>query len=142
MEKPHKKLDVWKLGVEVVVLLYEETGRFPAEHRYGLTAQLRRASVSVVSNIAEGAARQTRREFVHFLHMAQGSASEIDTQLAVARRLGLIGDVAWNRLDTLLQRIDKMLSGLIRQQKASLPPTCKEDPAPYQPRLAPSRPHA
>jgi four helix bundle protein len=114
MEKPHKRLDVWKLSMELVSELYRVTGEFPAEERYGLVAQLRRAAVSVPSNIAEGAARNTKREFANFLHMAQGSISELDTQLEIAVALGYASRDGLASLVERLERIDKMLSGLIR----------------------------
>jgi four helix bundle protein len=114
MEKPHKRLDVWKLSMELVSDLYRVTGEFPAEERYGLVAQLRRAAVSVPSNIAEGAARNTKREFANFLHMAQGSISELDTQLEIAVALGYASRDGLASLVERLERIDKMLSGLIK----------------------------
>jgi four helix bundle protein len=118
MKKPHKKLDVWNAAMELVVAIYRTTESFPKEERFSLTDQIHRAALSVPSNIAEGAARQTRREFINFLHMAQGSLSELDTQLDAARRLGFLESQRWAALDVQVERIDKMLSGLIRHQKA------------------------
>jgi four helix bundle protein len=117
MRKPHKKLDVWKLSMDHAVQVYRVTERFPQEERYGITGQIRRAGMSIPSNIAEGAARQTRKEFVNYLHMAQGSLSEMDTLLELARRLELLSLEDWNTLDGDMERMDKMLSGLIRHQK-------------------------
>lgn len=117
MDKPHKKLDAWKLAMELVGRVYTLTGRFPSEERYGLTDQMRRAAVSVPCNIAEGAARQTRKEFVNFLHIAQGSLSELDTLSDVAVRLGYVDIREQEELDVLMERVDKTLSGLIRQQR-------------------------
>ena len=114
MEKPHKKLDVWNAAVELTSAIYRVTKGFPKEERFTLVDQLHRAALSVSSNIAEGAARQTKKEFINFLHMAQGSLSEMDTQLEIARRLGLLTQQQWEQLDERLARIDKMLSGLIR----------------------------
>lgn len=114
MEKPHKKLDAWKLAVELVTLVYRTTGTFPKDQRFSLTDQVRRAAVSIPSNIAEGAARQTDREFTNYLHMAQGSLSELDTQLEIAKRLGYLGESRWRGLDSQMDRIDKTISGLIR----------------------------
>ena len=116
MEKPHRKLDVWQMAMDLVTHIYRATESFPREEKYSLTDQMRRAAVSIPSNIAEGAARQTKKEFVNYLHMAQGSLSELDTQLEVARRLQFLGENDWGRLDTVIQRIDKMLTGLIRHQ--------------------------
>lgn len=88
MEKPHKKLDIWKLAVELVTEVYRVTNSFPVREVYSLTDQIRRAAVSIPSNIAEGAGRYTKKEFVNYLHMAQGSLSELDTQSEIARHLG------------------------------------------------------
>jgi four helix bundle protein len=117
MDKPHKKLDLWRAAMELAVTIYQVTDSFPREERYGLTDQVRRASSSVPSNIAEGAGRQTRKEFINYLHIAQGSLSELDTHLELARRLGYLGQDSWTALDEKVERIDKMLSDLIRHQR-------------------------
>lgn len=117
MDKPHKKLDVWKLSMQLVQDVYEISRKFPGEERFGLTDQVRRAAVSIPSNIAEGAARQTRKEFVNYLHMSQGSLSELDTLLEVALQLAYLVAKDWDALNTKMERIDKMLSGLIRHQR-------------------------
>jgi len=117
MEKPHKKLDVWKLSMDLVIDLYQITNSFPAKEMYSLTDQMRRAAISIPSNIAEGAARQTKKEFINYLHMAQGSLSELDTQLEIAMRLRYLGDQDVKELENKMQRVDKMLSGLIRHEK-------------------------
>ena len=112
--RPHRKLDVWNEAMDLVVVLYEITGAFPKTETYALADQLRRAAVSIPSNIAEGAARQTKKEFVQFLHIARGSASEIDTQLEVAHRLNYIGDEVKSEVNARLDAIGRMLTGLIR----------------------------
>ena len=117
MDKPHKQLDVWNSAMELCVDAFRATESFPKEQRFCLTDQIRRAALSVPSNIAEGAARQTKKEFTHFLHMAQGSLSELDTQLEVARRLDYLKPDDWKGLDSRVERIDKMISGLIRHQR-------------------------
>ncbi len=86
--KTHKDLDIWNLAIELVVKIYKDTKSFPKEEIYGLTSQLRRASVSVASNIAEGAARQSKEEFVRFVYYALGSLSEIETQIIIADKIG------------------------------------------------------
>ena len=116
MDKPHKKLDLWNAAMELAVDIYSATESFPKDKRYSLTDQIRRAAASVPSNVAEGAGRQTRKEFVNYLHMAQGSLSELDTQLELVRRLGYLGCDNWMIFDRQVERIDKMLSGLIRHQ--------------------------
>jgi len=118
--RPHRKLDVWKEAVEFVVAVYQATRSFPKTEQYALADQLRRAAVSIPSNIAEGAARQTKKEFVQFLYIAQGSASEIDTQLEVALKLNYIDESEKDRLDAKLDTIGKMLTGLIRSVKNEL----------------------
>ena len=90
MDKPHKRLDVWKLSMKLVTRIYRITQAFPGEERYGLVQQLRRAAISIPSNIAEGAARHGNREFRHFVTIARGSLSEVDTQLDIALRLGYL----------------------------------------------------
>ena len=113
MEKPHKKLDAWKLSMDLVVDIYQATDRFPSQEKYSLIDQIRRAAISIPSNIAEGAARQTKKEFTNYLHIAQGSLSELDTQIELARRLGFLDDESWRILDQRMVRIDKLISGLI-----------------------------
>ncbi|WDT75296.1 MAG: four helix bundle protein [Candidatus Manganitrophus sp.] len=115
LEKPHKKLDAWKLSVDLVTHLYKVTASFPKDEQYGLTNQIRRAAVSIPSNIAEGAARQTKKEFVNYLHIAQGSLSELDTQLEIAKQLVYLDPDQWKSLDEKMDRVDKMISGLIRR---------------------------
>ena len=114
MEKPHKKLEAWKQSMDLVVDIYKATNDFPHQEIYGITNQVRRAAVSIPSNIAEGAARQTKREFMNFLHVAQGSLSEPDTQMEIATRLGFIDSKRRHSLNEKMVPIDKMITGLIR----------------------------
>jgi len=88
--RPHYKLDAWKQSIELVEEIYAITTLFPKSEMYGLTSQLRRAAVSVPSNLAEGAGRNGAKEFAHFLSIAGGSLSEVETQLIIASRLGWI----------------------------------------------------
>jgi four helix bundle protein len=113
MEKPHKKLDAWKLSMDLVIDVYRETDKFPNRERYGLIDQIRRAAISIPSNIAEGAARHTRKEFINYLHIAQASLSELDTQVELARRLNYMDETSRNTVDTRMERIDKTITGLI-----------------------------
>jgi four helix bundle protein len=99
--------------MDLVIDVYRTTDRFPRQELYSLTDQIRRAAISIPSNIAEGAARQTKKEFSNYLHMAQGSLSELDTQLELARRLEYLDDKTWRILDQRMERIDKVISGLI-----------------------------
>ena len=117
MEKPHKKLDVWQAAMKSTTMIYKLTNKFPEEEKFGLVSQMRRAMISIPCNIAEGAARQGKREFKNFLSMAQGSLSELDTQLELAVLLGFISTGDIQEIGDQLLRIDKMLSGLIRSLK-------------------------
>lgn len=119
MDKPHKRLDAWKVAIDLVSEVYRVTDSFPTREVYSLSSQIRRAAVSVASNIAEGAGRHTKKEFVNYLHMAQGSLSELDTQSEIAKRLGYLSATTWAKIDAQMERIDKMLSGLIRHQSPS-----------------------
>jgi four helix bundle protein len=114
MEKPHKKLDVWQIAMKTTQMVYESTKGFPEEEKFGLVSQMRRAAVSIPCNIAEGAARQGKKEFKNFLSIAQGSLSELDTQFELAVLLGYLSDRKMNEITGQLMRIDMMLSGLIR----------------------------
>src|SRR3990167_391511 len=107
--KSHKDLLVWQKSLDLVENVYLLTEKFPQRELYGLSAQMRRAAVSISSNIAEGRSRGTRKDFTHFLHMAFGSASELETQLLIAKRLkyGKSHDVDESSL--LLLEVSKML---------------------------------
>jgi four helix bundle protein len=119
--KSHEDLDVWQLAMTLVEDVYRGTRSFPREEAFGLTTQIRRAAVSIPSNIAEGAARNGNKEFLHFLSVAAGSASEISTQLQIAKRLGLAEPQPLDDLVEKTARISKMLQGLIRVTKQDLP---------------------
>lgn len=111
----HKRLDVWQVSIEFVTDIYQLVRQFPNEEKYGLSDQLRRASVSIPSNIAEGAARQSNKEFLQFLYVALGSCAEVETQLVIARNL--------NFSDTQIlieknDRIKRMIQGLIKKRKS------------------------
>ena len=103
--------------MDLVLKVYKGTKRFPGSEAYGLINQIRRAAVSIPSNIAEGAGRRTKKEFIQFLFVARGSLSELDTQLEIANRLGYFPVQRWEGLDVDMVNIDKMISGLIRHQK-------------------------
>ena len=114
MNKPHKKLDAWTSAIDPAQLVYKTADKFPVKERYGLSSPIRRAAVSIPSNIAEGAARYSKKEFLQFLYIAKGALSELDTQLELAKRLKYVDENEWITLNELLERVDKMLSGLIR----------------------------
>jgi four helix bundle protein len=117
--KSHKDLDVWRLAVELATEVYRVTKSFPKEEQYGMVAQMRRAAVSIASNVAEGAARQGGREFAQFLHIALGSASELDTQLEIARRVDLAKPSTLDTLQASTTRVGQMLRGLTRSLRES-----------------------
>jgi len=114
----HKDLEVWRRAIDLAVVVYRVTGGFPDSEKYGLVSQMRRASVSVASNIAEGAARQSRKEFVQFLAMAAGSASELHTQVTISLRIGMGNADDLISLGKELDLIAKMLQGLMRSVRA------------------------
>jgi four helix bundle protein len=114
LEKPHKKLDVWQAAMRVAQMVYRLTNTFPSEERFGLVPQMRRAVISIPSNIAERAARQGKREFKNFVSMAQGSLSELDTQLELSVLLGYANREDLEGITTHFVRVDKMLTGLIK----------------------------
>ena len=93
--KSYKELLIWKKGIKIVVLVYKLTRNFPKEEIYALMSQLKRASVSIPSNIAEGFGRQTDKLFNHFLNISRGSLNEIETQLIIAKELDFISDYSY-----------------------------------------------
>ena len=109
----HKDLIVWQKSMLFVEEIYSLTKGFPDEEKYGLTAQLRRASVSIPSNISEGAARHGKKEFEHFLYMALGSAAEVETQLELAQRLHFASDSAADRQLQNITETRRMTQGMI-----------------------------
>ena len=113
----HRKLDVWNAAIEVATLTYGLTRQFPDEEKFGLTSQMRRAAVSIGSNIAEGAARQTTKEYVQFLYIASGSTSELDTQLVIVENIGFIDSANAAEVRARLKAISQMTHGLIRRLK-------------------------
>ncbi len=112
--KPHKKLEAWKKGIDLTVQTYRVTEKLPEAEKFGLTAQMRRAAVSIPSNVAEGAARNTKKQFVQYLHTAQASLSELDTQAIICKELGYLSGVDLNLLSEQMERESKLLSGLIK----------------------------
>ncbi len=112
--KNHKDLEVWKKSVAFVTEVYRISKSFPKEEIYGLTSQLRRAAVSIPSNIAEGAARQSNKDFERFLFISLGSISEVETQLIISKNLEYLNENEFEILQNKLIEIRKMLLGLIK----------------------------
>jgi four helix bundle protein len=107
MEKPHKQLLAWKKSMDLVVEIYELVKTFPRDEIYGITSQIRRASVSVPSNISEGAAGRSVMQFRNSLSIAIGSLNELSTQLEIAYRVGYLG---LSKLDDVESRVDQCLA--------------------------------
>ncbi len=108
----YKKLDVWKLVMEFAKEIYEVTEILPADERFGLTSQIKRCAVSIPSNFAEGAGRNSKKEFAHFLSIALGSTFELETQLLLADKLRLIEDIGIENQLNNLEKIGKMIYSL------------------------------
>lgn len=109
---------VWQDGIQLVKTIYESTTRLPNDERYGLTAQMGRAAVSIPSNIAEGAARGSDREFAKFLLIARGSLSELETQLTIARELGYLNGSSF--IDDQVDRLFGKLGNLLKRVRERL----------------------
>jgi len=116
--KTHKDLEVWKKSIELVTEIYQITNDFPKEETYGLTSQIKRSAVSVPSNIAEGAARQSNKEYIQFLYIALGSLMELDTQLVIAKNINFVDEKMLSNIDDKIETIGKMLNGLITYRKS------------------------
>lgn len=110
----HKDLLVWQRALELVTMVYKATSYFPREEVYTLTSQVRRAAISIPSNIAEGSARGTTKSFLYFLDIANGSIRELETQLIIAVNLEYLKQDEFEELSKLLNEIGRMLSGLKR----------------------------
>ena len=115
--KTHKDLKVWQESIELVTIIYDKTKSFPKDELFSLTSQIRRCAISIPSNIAEGAARESNKEYIRFLYIGQGSISELDTQLLIAKNLNFVSKEDHSRLTEKLAEIRKMLSGLIKFRK-------------------------
>ena len=120
MQRGHKSLDVWKESVDLSVCIYRLTSGFPKTEDFGLTSQMRRAGVSIPSNIAEGAGRGATKEFIQFLKIANGSLTELDTQLEIALKLGYISDSQKDKTDAVMESISAKLAGLLRNLRSRL----------------------
>lgn len=107
-ERAHRKLPLWKASIDLVEAFYAATRSFPVEEQFGLKSQMRRAAVSVPANVAEGAARKSTAELIQFLYIANGSLSELDTHLEIAKRVGLMKDI-----ETLQRHLDSVQSQVL-----------------------------
>lgn len=119
--KSYKDLLVWQKAVVLLKEIYQVSRTFPKEEIYGITSQLRRAALSVISNIAEGHARRSTKEYLRFISIAYGSLAEAEAQLIVCFELGYITSEVKNELDKKISEIGKMMNGLIRALEGKLP---------------------
>ncbi|MCK9351178.1 MAG: four helix bundle protein [Candidatus Paceibacterota bacterium] len=109
----YRDLTVWQRSMQLVLVIYQITEKFPKEEIYGLTSQMRRSAVSIPSNIAEGRFRNTRKDFAQFLRIAYGSGAELDTQIEIASQLQKTKDLDYQEARQLLTEVLKMLNALI-----------------------------
>jgi four helix bundle protein len=110
-----RNLDIWKDAIDIAVEIYESTQDFPKEEEFGLKSQLRRASVSISFNIAEGSSRSSDREYVRFLEIAEGSAFEVETQLIVSTRVKVLASRKSEKLMQLIQSLQRRINSLIQK---------------------------
>jgi len=113
-----KDLILWQKAVHLTLLIYRLTETFPESERFGLVSQMRRSSVSIPSNVAEGRNRGTRKDFVQFLRISSGSTAELETQLEISKKLKFGKEINYNDIDSVLIEIKKMLSSMISKLKA------------------------
>lgn len=117
-KRKHHDLRVWQDAIQLVTRVYRETEKFPPDERFGLIAQMRRAAVSIPSNIAEGAARETRKDFLRFLSHARGSLAELETQWLIAGELGYREPES--ELDTAINHLFAALGALMKSERSRL----------------------
>ena len=116
-ERPHKNLKVWQKSIVLAKEIYKITEEFPNSEKFGLVSQMRRAVISIPSNIAEGAARNSDKEKLQFYYTARGSLSELDTQLELSKEIGFIKENEKNRIYDNMNEVSILLNGLIKSQR-------------------------
>ncbi len=121
MIKSYKDLTVWQRAYQLCLAVYKVTKEFPKEEQYWLISQIRRAAVSVPSNIAEGHGRKTRVEYIHFLYVAYGSICELETQVLLTEDLNYVGNGSLESVKNDIGDVERMLNGLIMSLKAPRP---------------------
>ncbi len=112
--RDYKKIKAWQLADDLVMLLYPATVDFPAEEKFTLVSQIRRAGVSIAANICEGSSRRTKRDYLNFLYIARGSLMETEYLVSIAKRMGYFKDSFCNEINSLLPELQSKLYGLIR----------------------------
>ena len=118
MAGDYRDLIAWKKALRLVLAIYRATSKFPSEEKFGLTAQLRRAGISVPSNIAEGQGRNSRGEFLHHLRIALGSLKEVETQLLISIGLGYLRQDQTSELMTLVDDVGRLINGLSKSLRS------------------------
>jgi four helix bundle protein len=121
MGESFRKLAVWQRSIELTIAVYQLTATFPDSERFGLTSQMRRAAVSVASNIAEGYGRSTTGEYLQFLGHARGSNSEIETQIVISKALNFGSDTMLQSTEGLCREVGRMLCALMKSLRPSVP---------------------
>jgi four helix bundle protein len=116
--KDFRQLKVWEKSHQLALAIYKVTAKFPKEEIYGLTSQVRRASMSIPTNIAEGCGRNTDADFARFLQMAMGSASETEYQLLLSLDLGFLNKEQYDKLNTDVTEVKRMLASLLKTLRA------------------------
>ena len=117
MEKSHKNLNAWQEAMDLVTSVYNVTGKFPDQEKYGLTSQMRRAAVSIPANIAEGAGRNSDKELIQFLYISLGSLEELETMIIIGSNLKYFESKKINEVEEKIVHIRKLLIGLIKYLK-------------------------
>ena len=112
--RDYKKLDVWRMSIDITKEIYVITKDFPSDERYGLISQVRRAAVSIASNIAEGCGRKTEKHFVSFLYNAMGSLKEVECQVFISKELGYLDEDRFDKMDGELDLLGKKLINFIK----------------------------
>ena len=123
--RTHKDLDIWKLGIELVEDIYKLCNIYPNEEKFGIVSQIKRASISIPSNIAEGSARNSKKEFIQFCYIALGSLSEIETQLIISKKLQFISTNDLNNVLGKIEILRKKLLNFIKYLKRNIYETNK-----------------
>lgn len=114
-ENGHRGVSAWKLSMSLVAKIYEATSKLPVDEKFGLVSQMRRAAVSIPSNIAEGYRRGHRKEYLQFLNIAFGSAAELETQIEICRVLPISKDIDMADAENLLEQTSKLLNVMIKR---------------------------
>lgn len=112
--KTHRDLQIWQKSMDLVTIIYDETDLFPNSEKFGLRSQIRRASVSVPANIAEGFGRRSNGDFKRFLNISLGSLFELQTEIEIAKNLGILNESKFEELYDYTREVERMMSSFIR----------------------------